>query len=158
METKHILSLSYGKDSTALLLYIIKHKLPLDHIIHCQIMFNKEISGEHPKMAEWIPQAEKRINKLLKDNGYNCQIENITAKKNFCEQFYTVKNKGGHKGDKYGFPFPISAWCNGRLKLDPIDNYIKKFKKDFAIVQYIGIASDEPKRIAKLRQRERVVS
>ena len=118
-------------------------------------MFNDKISGEHPKMAEWIPKAEQKINKLLKENGYTCQIENITAKKNFCEQFYRIKKRGKHIGDNYGFPFIIGAWCNSRLKLDPIDKYIKNLGKNFNIVQYVGIASDEPKRIAKMRERER---
>ena len=120
-------------------------------------MFNDKISGEHPKMAEWIPKAEQKINKLLKENGYTCQIENITAKKTFANNFILLSKGGGFKGDKYGFPFTIGAWCNSRLKLDPIDKYIKNLGKNFNIIQYVGIASDEPKRIAKMRERERVV-
>ena len=120
METKYVLSLSYGKDSMAMLYEIKKRGLPLDYVIHCKIMFDKDISGEHPLMAEWIPQAEKRIKEL-----YGVDIIHLTAKKNFTEQFYTIKHKGNHIGDRYGFPYTIGAWCNSRLKLDPISKFIK---------------------------------
>ena len=91
---KYVLSLSFGKDSMAMLLEIIKRKLPLDYVIFCDIKFNNEISGEHPLMAEWIPQAEK----ILKDK-FNIDVIHLTAKKNFTEQFYTIKKKGNHIGD-----------------------------------------------------------
>lgn len=150
METKYILSLSFGKDSMAMLLEVIKRKLPLDYVIFCDIKFTKEISGEHPLMAEWIPRAEE----ILKKN-YGIEVIHLTALKNFIEQFYTVKQKGNHRGDIYGFPYIIGAWCNGRLKLDPINKFLNKLKKDgFNIVEYIGIAADEQKRLARYKELE----
>ena len=84
---KYVLSLSFGKDSMAMLIEIIKRKLPLDYIIFCDIKFNNKISGEHPLMAQWIPEAEK----ILKDK-FNIDIIHLTAKKNFTEQFYKKDN------------------------------------------------------------------
>lgn len=121
METKYVLSLSYGKDSMAMLHEIKKRGLPLDCVIHCKIMFDSNTSGEHPLMAEWIPYAEKRIKEL-----YGIDIIHLTAKKNFTEQFYTIKQRGKHKGDNYGFPFVKKSWCNSILKLDPIDKFCRK--------------------------------
>lgn len=145
---KYILSLSFGKDSMALLLEVLRRKMPLDYVIFCDIKFNDTISGEHPLMAEWIPNAEQ----MLK-NKFNIDIIHLTAKKNFTEQFYTVKQKGNHIGDRYGFPYTISAWCNGRLKLDPINNFIKGIIKEFgAVTEYVGIASDEPKRLERYKE------
>ena len=147
---KYILSLSYGKDSMAMLLEVIRRKLPLDYVIFCDIKFDKNISGEHPLMAEWIPKAEK----ILKDK-FGVDVIHLTAERNFYEQFYTVKNKGNHKGDIYGFPYMIGAWCNARLKLDPIRKFInKKIKEYGAVTEYIGIASDEPKRLERYKQLE----
>lgn len=120
-EMIYVLSLSYGKDSMAMLEEVCRRNLPLDYVIHCNIMFDKNISGEHPLMAKWIPEAEKRIEQL-----YGIKVINLTAKKNFTEQFYTIKQRGNHKGDRYGFPYTIGAWCNGRLKLDPINRFINK--------------------------------
>lgn len=142
---KYVLSLSFGKDSMAMLIEIIKRRLPLDYVIFCDIKFNNKISGEHPLMAQWIPEAEK----IIKDK-FGIDIVHLTAKRNFEEQFYTIKEKGNHKGDRYGFPYTIGAWCNDRLKLQPINNFIKKIIKEYgAVTEYIGIAKDEPKRLER---------
>ena len=147
---KYILSLSFGKDSMALLIEVLKRKLPLDYVIFCDIKFNDKISGEHPLMAEWISKAEQ----ILKDK-FGIDVIHLTAKKNFTEQFYTVKQKWNHIGDRYGFPYTIGAWCNGRLKLDPINNFIKGIIKEYgAVTEYIGIANDEPKRLERYKQLE----
>lgn len=147
---KYVLSLSFGKDSLALLIEVIRRKLPLDYVIFCDIKFSDKIGGEHPLMAEWIPKAEQ----ILKDK-FGIDVIHLTAKKNFIEQFYTVKNKGRHIGDRYGFPYTIGAWCNGRLKLDPINNFIKKIiKQNGAVTEYVGIASDEPKRLERYKKLE----
>lgn len=146
---KYVLSLSFGKDSMALLIEVLKRHLPLHYVIFCDIKFDKNTSGEHPLMAEWIPQAEK----ILKDR-FGVEVIHLTAKKNFVEQFYTIKEKGNRIGDKYGFPYLIGAWCNGRLKLDPIANFIKEITKTEMVVEYIGIAKDEPKRLERYKELE----
>ena len=147
---KYVLSLSFGKDSLAMLIEVIRRKLPLDYVIFCDIKFNDKISGEHPLMAEWIPQTEK----LLKDK-FNIEVIHLTAKKNFTEQFYTIKQKGKHIGDNYGFPYVVGAWCNGRLKLDPINKFISKIlKSGESVTEYVGIASDEPERLKRYKKLE----
>lgn len=147
---KYVLSLSFGKDSMAMLIEIIKRKLPLDYVIFCDIKFNDEISGEHPLMAEWIPMAEK----ILKYK-FGVDVIHLTAKKNFTEQFYTIKKKGNHIGEQYGFPYIIGAWCNDRLKLKPISDFINNIIKQYgAITEYIGIAKDEPKRLERYKELE----
>ncbi len=143
----YILSLSFGKDSMALLIKIKEMNLPVDEVIFCDIKFSDEISGEMPLMAEWIPTAEK----ILLEK-FNIKVTHLTAKKNFIQQFYTIKRKGKHIGDNYGFPYVIRAWCNGRLKLDPIKNYLKTINSP--IVEYIGIAKDEPKRLTRYKELE----
>lgn len=148
---KYVLSLSFGKDSMAMLIEVIRRKLPLDYVIFCDIKFNDTISGEHPLMAEWIPYAEKRIKDL-----YGVDIIHLTAKRNFTEQFYTVKEKGNRIGLRYGFPYTIGAWCNSRLKLDPIKTFLTSLKKQgFALTEYVGIASDEPKRLERYKALEK---
>ena len=41
---------------------------------------------------------------------------------------------------------------NRECKMQPIYTYYKQFK-DFEVVQYVGIASDEPKRLTRLRNK-----
>lgn len=146
---KYVLSLSFGKDSMAFLIEVLKRHLPLHYVIFCDIKFDANTSGEHPLMAEWIPQAEK----TLKDK-FGVEVIHLTAKKNFTEQFYTVKQKGNHNGRLYGYPYTIGAWCNARLKLNPINDFIKRLLKTDSVVEYIGIAKDEPKRLERYKELE----
>lgn len=148
---KYVLSLSYGKDSMALLLEVIRRKLPLDYVIHCDIMFDKKTSGEHPLMAEWIPKAEKRLKE-----EFGIEIIHLTGRRNFVEQFYTIKQRGKHIGDNYGFPYiSKQAWCCSSLKLNPISQYIRKLTKQGNVVtEYVGIASDEKERLERYKELE----
>lgn len=143
----HIASISFGKDSLAMLLEIIKRRLPLDYVIFCDIRFTDKISGEHPLMAKWIPEAEQILR-----NKFGIEVIHLRSKKTFIEQFYTTKQRGNHIGDIYGYPYVIGAWCNDRLKMEPINRFINDFiKEGFKVVEYIGIAADEPKRLERYK-------
>ena len=146
---KYIASCSFGKDSLAQIIQIKKLGLPLDEVIYCDILFSAfpRISGEHPLMAQWIPAAERILEK-----EFGIKVKHITAKKSFVEQFYTEKSKGKHMGEIYGFPYTLGAWCNSRLKLDPIAQYISSINDK--VYQYVGIAYDEPDRYRRLKQNE----
>lgn len=139
---KHIASLSFGKDSLAMLIKIKELGLPLDEVIYCDIRFDDNISGEMPLMAEFIPKAEK----ILKEK-FDIEVKHLRGV-TFKEQFYKIKQRGKHVGDNYGFPYTIGAWCNDRLKMQPIKKYLNSFKEP--IIQYVGIAYDEPERYEKL--------
>ena len=148
--TKYIASCSFGKDSLAMIIKIKELGLPLDEVIYCDIRFDNEpCSGEMPLMREFIPNAEK----ILKDK-FNIEVKHITADTTFIDKFYTKKRRGRHVGDYYGFPFAAAAWCNSYLKLDPIKKYIKTLGED--VVQYVGIAYDEPKRYERLNHNTHV--
>lgn len=143
---KHILFLSFGKDSMATLLKVIELKLPLDEVVYVDILFDEDISGEHPLMAGWIPTAER----ILKEQ-FNITVKHLTAKVTFKEQFYKIKQKGKHLSNFYGFPFTIGAWCNSRLKLEVINEYVNSLND--IVCEYVGLAFDEPVRLAKLMRK-----
>lgn len=140
---KHILFLSFGKDSMATLIEVVKQGLPLDEVVFVDIKFDEHTSGEHPAMAEWIPTAEK----IIKEQ-FGITVKHLSAKVTFKEQFYKIKQKGNHIGDNYGFPYIVGAWCNSRLKLDVIRKYIKNLNEN--VEEYVGIAYDEPVRYQRL--------
>ena len=140
---KYIASCSFGKDSLAMIIKIKELGMPLDEVVYCDIRFDNNISGEMPKMAEFIPKAEK----ILKER-FGIVVKHLTYKRTFKEQFYTKKERGKHIGDNYGFPYVIGAWCNSRLKIEPIKNYLKS--QNEPVIQYVGIAYDEPKRYERL--------
>lgn len=139
---KYIASCSFGKDSLAMLIKIKELGLPLDEVIYVDIRFDDEISGETPEMASFISKAEK----ILKEK-FDIEVTHLRGV-TFKEQFYKIKQRGNHIGDNYGFPYTIGAWCNDRLKMQPIKEYMRKQTDD--VIQYVGIAYDEPKRYERL--------
>lgn len=139
---KYVASCSFGKDSLAMLIKIKELGLPLDEVIYVDIMFDDNISGETPEMASFISKAEK----ILKEK-FNIEVTHLKGI-TFKEQFYKIKQRGNRIGDNYGFPYTIGAWCNDRLKMQPIKKYLKSQTED--VIQYVGIAYDEPKRYERL--------
>ena len=109
---KYIASLSFGKDSLAQIILIKRLGLPLDDVIYCDIRYTRELSGEMPEMARWIPTAEEILRR-----EFGVQVRHLTAQHTFKDYFFRVKGDGKHKGEIYGFPFVIGAWCNSRLKV-----------------------------------------
>lgn len=139
---KYVASCSFGKDSLAMLIKIKELGMPLDEVIYVDIRFDENISGETPEMASFISKAEK----ILKEK-FDIEVKHLRGV-TFKEQFYKVKQRGKHIGDNYGFPYTIGAWCNDRLKMQPIKKYLREQKEP--VIQYVGIAYDEPKRYERL--------
>lgn len=50
-------------------------------------------------------------------------------------------------GKGYSWPDFINRWCTTLFKTNIIIKYLKKYEKDYNVIQYIGIAYDEEKRI-----------
>lgn len=144
----NIFNLSFGKDSMATLLLAIEQGIQIDHVMYCDIRFSDEISGEHPLMAEWIPEAEERLKQL-----FGITVDHAYSGVSFVEQFYKVKHKGNFVGDSYGFPFVVGAWCVSRLKLRAISKYLAQFVND-DITQFVGIAYDEPARWERMLKKQ----
>ncbi|HFL3648101.1 TPA: reductase, partial [Clostridioides difficile] len=57
--------------------------------------------------------------------------------------------QGKRKGQIWGFPYLLGAWCNSRLKLAPANKY---FNSAGEHKRYIGIAFDEPSRYKRLEK------
>ena len=134
-EVRNVVWLSYGKDSMAQLLFLIYLGVRIDEVCFVDIRFSKDRSGEHPKMEAWIPTAHK----ILKELGI--KVKKISAKYTFKEYFYRKKAKGNKAGEIYGFPYTIGAWCNSRLKVQVMNQYIASLKTKTC--QWVGIAADE---------------
>ena len=66
--------------------------------------------------------------------------------------FSPMPSGGRHKGKIYGFPLGGMCTINRECKLKPIHDFYKQYK-EHNIVQYVGIAADEPKRLARLSKK-----
>ena len=143
---EYIASISYGKDSLAMLEVIHRYSLPLDRIVHVEIMATDTIHADLPPMVAFKEKADKIIYKK-----YGIRVEHISSPKSYEDYFYSVSNgeKSLYAGKIYGFPMQKGNWCTGRLK----QSVLQKVQRN-AIV-YIGIAIDEPKRFHNLTESKR---
>lgn len=146
---EYIASFSGGKDSTASIILAHEHGEPLDLIIFCEVMFDKDISGELPEHIQFI--KEKCIPQFA-EWGYKTEI--LHAEKTYMDCFHHVLEKSKYPeriGMKTGFPMAGKCYANRDLKVKPITDFFKG-KDPASYTQYIGIAADEPKRLERLRK------
>lgn len=143
---QYIASLSYGKDSMAMLEVIKRHNMPLDRIIHVEVMATDTIPADLPPMMEFKAKADK----IIKER-YGIEVEHLRAKWSYEQFFYKRRTaRAKHRaGEIYGFPMVSGAWCNNMLKTAPM----KSIERSNVI--YIGIAADEPNRFHNLTEHKR---
>lgn len=130
--SKYIASVSFGKDSLAMLLRLIEEKKPLDEVIFYDTGMEFEA----------IYKIRDKVKKLLEEK--NIKFTELKPKNSFLYDMFEreVKCKNGttHKG---------YSWCGGvcrwgtSMKLQALDSY----SKDNYV--YVGIASDEKRRIER---------
>lgn len=139
---EYILSLSYGKDSLACLGAIEELGLPLDRIVHVEVWATDTIPADYPPMMEFKAKADAII-----EARWGIIVEHIRSPVTFEEAFYLRRGRTGRKtkfsGGIYGWPMRKGQWCLQQLKR-PVFNCEK------GVVQYIGIALDEPSRFGNL--------
>lgn len=154
MEKKHILCISGGKDSMATAILALEHGEPLDLAVYCEVMFDKNISGEVPEHREFI---YNKMIPFLERNGIQTHI--VRGEKTYNDYFHTVIEKPIKnleiKGKKRGFPLSGRCAINRDCKTRPLQKFLKENGFDDAI-QYVGIATDEPKRLERLDRIQRV--
>ena len=136
---EHILSLSYGKDSTACLGAIEHLGWPLDRIVHAEVWATDAIQADLPPMVEFKAKADGIIKKR-----WGIEVEHFRHNLSYEEIFYRPICRGPKKGTTKGWPLTSKsrAWCKN-LKV------VNKLSPDESI-SYIGIAADEPDRFHNL--------
>lgn len=154
MGGKHILCISGGKDSMATAILALEHGEPLDMAVYCEVMFDRETSGEVPEHRDFIYQ--KMIPWL---EGNDVPVHVVRGEKTYLDYFFHVIQKPiknmAHEGKIRGFPIGGKCAINRDCKSRPTQKYINLHSLNDAI-QYLGIAADEPKRLAGLDGETRV--
>lgn len=143
---KHIVSCSFGKDSIATILLALEHGEPLDEAVFVEVMFDhsRNISGEIPEHIDWIYSTAIP---MLEAMGVRTRV--LRSEKDYIYYFRKVKKKGERAGKMYGFPIAGRCCINSHCKIQPIQRYLRSFGEE--VTQYIGIAADEPRRLARLQ-------
>ena len=133
---KHIVCLSGGKDSTAMLLMMLERGMQVDYIIF------SDTGVEFPEMYEHLKKVNDYIN-----SKYNKCITYVKANNSY-QYFFAEKEitRGKRKGCKgYGYASMQNRWCTYCLKMLPQEQFTKSLKEPYILYQ--GIAADEPKRL-----------
>ena len=106
---QYIASLSYGKDSCAMLEIIKQHDMPLDRIVHVEIMATDTIPADLPPMMEFKGKADK----IIKER-YGIEVEHLRAPLSYEGTFYKVRRQRGKKQIKHDGQIWVSLWYEGR--------------------------------------------
>ncbi len=111
---RHILSLSGGKDSTALAVFM-RDRIPEMEYVFC------DTQKELPETYEYLERLQEYLRK---------PIQRLNASRGF-----------DHWLEIYGGYLPSSRmrWCTRMLKIKPFEEYVK----DDPVLSYIGIRADE---------------
>ena len=134
---KYIASVSFGKDSLAMLLMLIDKGYPLDEVIFYD-------TGMEFKC---IYNIRDRI-KLLLDN-LCIKYTELYPEYDFMWKMFDKPVNGRKNGFHLGY-----SWCGGRCRWGTTDklNALDKYTEYQNALVYIGIAADEQTRIAKDRK------
>lgn len=144
---EYIASFSGGKDSAATVILAHENNEPLDEIIFSEVMYSETISGELPEHIEFIKNVAFP---LFNSWGYKTKI--LRAQKTYLDLFYHIVERSKYPeriGKKAGFPMAGKCAVNRDCKVKAIRDYIAQ-KDSTELIQYIGIAIDEPKRLERL--------
>ena len=146
---KFIASVSFGKDSLATILLAKEHDEPLDEAVYCEVMFDKDISGEVPEHRDFIyntaiPALERMGVKIIV----------LRSEKTYVELFTGRVTRGPKKGMVRSFPLCGKCAVQRDCKVRPIQRYQKTLPP--GTVQYIGIAKDEQERLLRLESGRQV--
>lgn len=100
-----------------------------------------------------FPQMYEHIDKL--EQYLQFPITRLKPPHTFEYLFYEYvprrKNPALEGVPGLSWPGPQCRWCTARLKPRIIDRYLRELKKEFEVVQYIGIAADEQERVREFR-------
>lgn len=112
--TRHILSLSGGKDSAALAIYM------RDRVPEMEYIFS-DTRKELPETYQYLERIEDYL---------GCQVHRLNASLGF-----------DHWYDVYGGMIPSShrRWCTKMLKLKPFEDHVGNNE----VINYVGLRADE---------------
>ena len=137
----YVASFSGGKDSTAMVLELIRLGYPLDEVLCC------DTTMEFPAMYRHI----ERVQKVVEAAG----VKFTTLRAEYDFEYYMLHYQPKRKNPKlanlrgFSWPGPTARWCTGVLKTRIVDKYLKTLRAEYNVYQYIGIAADEGYRLAR---------
>lgn len=138
----HAVSLSGGKDSSAMLLLMIERNMPIDMVLYA------DTGMEFPEMYDHIAKLDAY---LYEQRGIHITV--LRHPQGFEYLMFDepkVKPRSIENRIRLGVPLHGNGWpgirvrwCTGALKTKLIDKEVKRLKGELGAIHYIGIAYDE---------------
>lgn len=145
-ERFHAVSLSGGKDSTAMLLLMIERGMPIDTVLTADTgMEFPEMYAHLDKLDSYL-YAERGIHltRLRHPHGYEWLMFEEPKQKTA-----SIENRQALGVTPFGNGWPgvKVRWCTGELKTHLIAKEVNRLKGEYNAINYVGIAADEPSRV-----------
>lgn len=141
----HAVSLSGGKDSTAMLLLMVERNMPIDVVI------SADTGMEFPEMYEHLAKVDEylyrerglHITTLRHPMGFEWMMFDEPKQRQSC-----LENRAKFGIPPYGNGWPgiHVRWCTGQLKTHLVNKEVNRLKAEKKALHYVGIAADETKR------------
>lgn len=131
---KYIASVSFGKDSLAMLLKLIELNYPLDEVVFYDTGMEFQA----------IYDTRDKILPMLKEHGI--KYTELKPDYDFGWKMFEKPVNGRKNGFHYGY-----SWCGGRCRWGTTDKIKATEKYCKGSYEYVGLAADEPKRLKKER-------
>lgn len=137
----HVVSLSGGKDSTAMLLRMLEEGMRVDIILFC------DTGLEYPQMYEHLDKLERNIGRPITRIRSDHTFEYYLTQKEVLVKKKKNRNKRNFRG--YGWSGPLNRWCTKELKAIPRERFLKPLQEKYEIIEYVGLAADEGYRLER---------
>jgi len=146
-----VVSWSGGKDSTATILLMREHGVPIKEIIYVRMMFDDELAATLPIMTDFVDRAAETF------RGWGYKTTEVRAIRSAMDLANDIYFKSKHEY-KNGKPYGMTAFCRRacrlqQIKQKTIENQIK-IENEY---QMIGYAADEPERLHRLGDKKQSI-
>lgn len=139
-----VVNFSGGKDSTAMLLNMLKIGEHIDEVICC------DTGKEFPAMYRHI----SKIQKVVEDSGVKFTV--LKADHSFDEYMFQFQTPSAKREGRFGkaWPTAVVRWCTGEMKRDVTKRYLRKLNQAYDVIECDGIAFDEQIRLQRKNQQQ----
>ncbi len=140
-----VIGYSGGKDSTATLqlVWLALSELPKEELKKQVHIINTDTMVESPVMSKWVQKSLKTMDDTAAEQGLPFVTHRLTPA---MDNTFWVNFIGR------GYPFPRKKlrWCTDRLKIQPVNTFVKeKIAEHGEIIMVIGTRKAESARRAK---------
>lgn len=137
---KYIASCSFGKDSLAMVLLLIEKEYPLDEVI----FYDTEMEFQA------IYHNRDKLSKILQKKGIKFTVLKDIMPFTYRAFEKEVRTRSGIIKQGYNWCGGMARWGTSG-KLSAINKHYKETYGDESIIEYVGVAADEPIRVERSR-------